>query len=164
MSEYKKTTIVFPLEDDRILLGMKKTGFGEGWLNGFGGKIKPGESYPECAVREVDEEARIEIKKSTLRHAANLVFRFGGEIGVVSRAYTTNEFEGEPTETDEMRPQWFPQDQLPFDAMWPGDRKWIPQILARQAILPMGFIVDFTKDKEFVAIEQVDADSVEEHF
>ena len=35
----------------RILLGMKKRGFGAGKWNGFGGKLEPGESVQEAAKR-----------------------------------------------------------------------------------------------------------------
>ena len=37
----------------RLLLGLKKTGFGAGYYNGFGGKVEPGESIEEAAYREV---------------------------------------------------------------------------------------------------------------
>jgi len=36
----KQTTIIFPIYDDQVLLGMKKRGFGEGKWNGFGGKLE----------------------------------------------------------------------------------------------------------------------------
>ncbi|XP_011627048.1 7,8-dihydro-8-oxoguanine triphosphatase isoform X2 [Amborella trichopoda] len=37
----------------RVLLGLKKRGFGEGYFNGFGGKLEEGESIDEAAAREV---------------------------------------------------------------------------------------------------------------
>ena len=44
----------------RLLLGMKKRGFGAGKWNGFGGKIEPGETPRQAAIREIREEAFIE--------------------------------------------------------------------------------------------------------
>ena len=42
----KPTTLVFPIdEQNRILLGLKKRGFGADKYNGFGGKINDGESF-----------------------------------------------------------------------------------------------------------------------
>ena len=43
--EVKLLTLVIPVDDDdkRVLLGLKKRGFGEGYYNGFGGKVEPGE-------------------------------------------------------------------------------------------------------------------------
>ena len=39
------------IEGDRILLGLKKRVFGEGWWNGFGGKINHNETIEEAAIR-----------------------------------------------------------------------------------------------------------------
>src|SRR4030095_12055906 len=124
---YKKTTIVFPVSRAGILLGMKKRGFGEGWWNGFGGKLEPEETYEDSARRETNEEVGIRIVN--LIHIANLHFYFDDTLGVVSRAYKA-EFSGTPTETEEMRPKFFRPGQLPFDNMWPGDRFWIPKALS----------------------------------
>ena len=52
----KPTTLVFPIdEQNRILLGRKKRGFGANKYNGFGGKLDDGESFRECAIRELYE-------------------------------------------------------------------------------------------------------------
>ena len=54
MSSMKKVfTLVFLRAGKQVLLGMKKRGFGVGKWNGFGGKLEPGESFAEGAVREV---------------------------------------------------------------------------------------------------------------
>ncbi len=37
-------TLCLIVDDGRILLGMKKRGFGAGRWNGFGGKVEEGES------------------------------------------------------------------------------------------------------------------------
>ena len=39
-------------QDGKVLLGYKKRGFGEGWWNGFGGKVKVEESIEDAAKRE----------------------------------------------------------------------------------------------------------------
>ena len=63
----KKKKKVFTLllvvddENERVLLGEKKTGFGKGFWNGFGGKVE--ESDPTvlaAALRELEEEACIQ--------------------------------------------------------------------------------------------------------
>jgi len=51
MASRKLLTLVFIIEPDRILLGMKKRGFGAGWWNGFGGKVQPDETIEEAAKR-----------------------------------------------------------------------------------------------------------------
>lgn len=47
----KLLTLLFVLEPGRVLLGMKKRGFGAGRWNGFGGKIQVGETIEEGAIR-----------------------------------------------------------------------------------------------------------------
>ena len=51
MTSKKILTLAFVREHGRILLGMKKRGFGEGRVNGFGGKVEKGESIAEGAKR-----------------------------------------------------------------------------------------------------------------
>ena len=54
----KPTTLVFPIDEhNRILLGRKKRGFGADKYNGFGGKLEAGESFRDCAIRELFEES-----------------------------------------------------------------------------------------------------------
>lgn len=143
---------------------MKKRGFGAGWWNGFGGKLEPGESYTASAVRETSEEAGLGIKESDLVHAADIVFRFDGQVNVTTRAYIVTEFDGTPTETEEMKPQWFPLSKIPFDTMWAGDNQWIPKIMGNTEQLPLGFIIDFTGDNQFVAIHIVDPAQIANYF
>ena len=157
---YERTTVVFPINERVVLLGMKKRGFGEGWWNGFGGKLKDGETYEVAAARETFEEARI--RTNSLLHIANLHFYFNDVLGVVSKAYMTQDFTGDPEETAEMRPEYFDIDQLPFDEMWPADKLWVPDALATSS--PLGFIVHFDSDKSFRMIQEVSADLLEEKF
>ena len=49
----KVLTLVMIKEDTRILLGMKKRGFGVNRWNGFGGKVEHGDSIAEGAKRFV---------------------------------------------------------------------------------------------------------------
>ena len=78
MCAKKVLTLVMPRREGRILLGMKKRGFGQGRLvgtlcssnehyvtsrwNGFGGKVETGESVAEGATRELLEESCLNIK------------------------------------------------------------------------------------------------------
>ena len=49
-------TILFIIKDGQVLLIEKKTGLGAGKINGPGGKIEPGETPLEAAIRETQEE------------------------------------------------------------------------------------------------------------
>lgn len=77
---YKKTTILFPVRGNDVLLAMKKQGFGVGWWNGYGGKLEDGESYEDAAIRETHEEGGLIIR--SLHHVASLHFYFGDQLGV----------------------------------------------------------------------------------
>lgn len=49
--------LVIPTSTDgKLLLGKKLRGFGEGFWNGFGGKVSKGESIVDAAIREVSIE------------------------------------------------------------------------------------------------------------
>lgn len=113
----------------RVLLGMKKRGFGAGRWNGFGGKVLPGETIEAAAKREIREEAGIDVKLAA--KVGILEFEFKGKPGVLEvHVFKAEDFSGEPRETEEMRPQWFAETEIPFDGMWPDDRHWIPLFLA----------------------------------
>ena len=59
-----------------VLLGLKKTGFGQGRWVGLGGHIEDGEKPAEAAAREVAEESSLVVSPDALEHMANIEFRF----------------------------------------------------------------------------------------
>ena len=121
-------TIVYLFRGAEVCLGMKKRGFGEGYWNGFGGKVRDGEALRDAAARELWEEARIRVASYGLDEVGQLTFTFQERPNWQLRAhlYRTDRFDGEPTETDEMRPQWFLTNAVPYDEMWDDDRIWMP--------------------------------------
>ena len=123
----KHVTLLFLRRDGQILLAMKKRGFGVGKWNGAGGKVNPGESYEQAAIRECQEE--VGVTPDVLRKVGELHFFDLPDVEHYCHIYTTAEWEGEPRESEEMRPQWFDDTSIPFDDMWPDDRLWIPLML-----------------------------------
>ncbi|KAM6196845.1 oxidized purine nucleoside triphosphate hydrolase isoform 2-T2 [Sarcoramphus papa] len=61
-------TLVLVVQPPRVLLGMKKRGFGAGLWNGFGGKVQPGESIEEAARRCMFICASPELETGALVH------------------------------------------------------------------------------------------------
>lgn len=122
------TTLCIIHRHPKVLLGLKKRGFGEGRWNGFGGKVKNGETIEDAAKREISEEAGIEIDK--MEKVAVIDFEFKGNPEMLEmHVFRAKNFSGEPKETEEMEPRWFNIDQIPFQEMWPDDRYWLPLFL-----------------------------------
>lgn len=110
---------------DRVLLAMKKRGFGEGWWNGYGGKVNQGESIEQAMVRELEEESGLKAK--TYRERAVIEFFFKGtDKEVEMHVFEVTEYEGRLEETEEMASTWFARKDIPYDKMWPADRLWMP--------------------------------------
>lgn len=129
----RATTLVLICTDAKILLGMKKRGFGAGRWNGFGGKVRQDESVKQAAERETLEEAGI--TPVNLKKRGTLVFHIEEEhLHIEVMLFSASEFEGEPHETEEMRPQWFSFDEIPYETMWADDIHWLPLVLAGKNI------------------------------
>ncbi len=127
-------TLCFLVTDSHILLGLKKQGFGAGKWNGFGGKVRDGETTEAAAAREIREEAGVQVRSGDLEPAGELTFFFAGEPKWYAHAFLVRNWQGEPIETGEMRPQWFALDAIPYNAMWVADREWLPLVLAGHRI------------------------------
>jgi 8-oxo-dGTP diphosphatase/2-hydroxy-dATP diphosphatase len=125
-------TLCVVYTQDRILLGMKKRGFGAGYWNGFGGKLRDEESAEQAATRELQEEVRITPLR--LIDRGSLTFQFANDNKFRCHLFSCQEFQGQPVETEEMRPQWFQWGEIPYQRMWPDDRYWLPQILAGRRV------------------------------
>ena len=125
------STLVFALRAGQVLLGYKKRGLGAGKITGIGGKIEPGESIRNAAVRELHEEAGLAAEPEALRPVAELDFRFPNKASweMVVRAYVVTAWTGEPTECDEIAPVWTPLDALPYERMWDDGQYWLPGAL-----------------------------------
>ena len=123
----EKATLLFVVRDGSILLIDKKTGLGAGKVNGPGGRIDPGETALQGAIREVQEE--LCVTPTGVREAGELFFQFLDGYSLHGAVFTASSFSGELCETREARPRWTPVDRIPFERMWADDRLWIPHML-----------------------------------
>jgi len=127
----KLLTLCIVYQHSRVLLGMKKRGFGAGKWNGFGGKVMAGETIEEAAKRELREEAGIEAKH--LDKLGIIDFESKGDPEILQvHIFRSDIFSGEVSESEEMKPQWFHIDEIPFKEMWPDDVFWMPLLLSRK--------------------------------
>lgn len=121
------TTLAMIERPGEVLLAMKKRGFGEGWWNGYGGKVN-NESIVDACKREILEESGLIVVESRVRGV--IEFTFAGIPKIIEmHIFEIVRFEGVPVETEEMRPQWFKIEDIPYEHMWPADRIWIPEYL-----------------------------------
>ena len=123
-----RATLMFVIDGEQVLLIRKKRGLGAGKINGPGGRIEPGESPLECAVREVKEEVGLDVRSP--RKCGEHHFQFTDGYSLHVHVFVSDDFSGEPIETDEALPFWVSRDALPYDEMWEDDRLWVPHMLA----------------------------------
>lgn len=125
----KVLTLCLLKQDDKILLGMKKRGFGMGKWNGFGGKVNQGEAIEDAAKRELLEESGLVC--DAMEKVGILDFSWNHEPKAIWQVhiFRVNNFSGKAQETEEMKPQWFNINEMPFEKMWADDKHWFPLFL-----------------------------------
>jgi 8-oxo-dGTP diphosphatase len=123
----QEATLCHPVVDGELLVIRKQRGPGAGNLVAPGGKLEPGETPLEAAVRETREEVGIAVHDPEKR--GELRFVFGDEPFMFVHVFLARSFDGTPEATDEGVPRWVPVDDLPFGEMWPDDRYWLPLLL-----------------------------------
>lgn len=136
MVKLRECTLVFLVQKEnkkiiKILLAMKKRGFGAGRWNGVGGKVHHdiGETVLQAAKRETKEEISVELGK--LEKIAKLEFRFPEkpEWDQLVHVFITEKWDGKPMESEEMKPRWFAVAHIPYKKMWPDDIFWLSEVI-----------------------------------
>lgn len=143
-------SLIYLCRDSEICLGYKKRGFGAGYWNGFGGKIEAGETERTSAVRELLEETSVAVRAEDCVPVAHHKFHFTDGSKVVVGVFCANTWEGEPVESEEMKPQWFPYTEIPYKNMWQPDATWLPRVLAGEQLEG---VVQFASDGRTVQSE-----------
>lgn len=123
------TTLCLVKKGNKILLGMKKRGFGQGRWNGFGGKVSQGERIEDAAKRETKEESGIDVLEAEKIGVIDFAWRNKPEIMQV-HIFSCDKFSGQEKETEEMRPEWVEIKNLDYEKMWADDIYWYPLFLS----------------------------------
>lgn len=130
-----ETTLLLLRKENQILLAMKKRGFGKDKFNGVGGKIEANETPEMAMIRESQEEIDVtptEYKKVGLIEF--IEFYMGDKINIAFHLFVATAWDGEPKESDEMKPQWFDLDKIPYEQMFIDDKYWLPLVLEGKKI------------------------------
>ena len=143
-----QTTLAVMVKDGKIFLWEKKRGFWKWVLNWVWWKQEGEESIEDCMIRETKEEIWIDIlnqKKIWVLH-----FYFPEDKKDWNQSvhlFKVDSWEGEIIESEEIRPFWFPLDEIPYDKMWADDIHWLPRILAWEDYVEYNFYFDWETGK-----------------
>jgi len=103
----------------------KENDMPHGKWNGLGGKLEPGETPEECAIREIHEESGL--------HVSDLVFKglitfpgFANDEDWYTYIFTADHVHGDLIDSPEGVLQWIDNDKLLDLNLWPGDKIFIP--------------------------------------
>jgi len=130
-----ETTLLLLRKENQILLAMKKRGFGEGKFNGVGGKIEINETPEMAMIRETQEEIYVTpIEYTKVGIVEFLEYFKGSKENIIFHLFVATAWDGEPQESEEMKPQWFDIDKIPYDQMFKDDKYWMPYILEGKKI------------------------------
>lgn len=130
--QFTPSVIGYLVKEGKVLLGLRKKvslGLGEYLIAGIGGKLEEGETNENAFDREVKEEIGVQIV--TKREMGQVKFIHINKPNWYQNVtiYVSDEWKGEPNETEPIKPIWFSKTELPIDRMWEDNNYWLPDVL-----------------------------------
>lgn len=122
--------LCFIFRESEVLLIEKLRGLGAGKVNAPGGRLEPGETPLQAAIREVQEETAV--TPLSLSQVGNLKFAFVDGYSLECWVFRAEGHSGMPTQSPEAIPFWSHVDSLPYERMWSDDRQWLPYLLRHE--------------------------------
>jgi 8-oxo-dGTP diphosphatase len=142
----KLATLCYVRKDDHTLMVhriKKQNDMHQGKWNGLGGKLEPGESPEECALREIYEESGLKVTFLELKGV--LTFPAFDEIDDwYCFVYVVSAFQGELIDSSEGNLRWVPDGELLSLNLWEGDRIFLPW-LDQPGVFSAKFIYEHAK-------------------
>ena len=97
----------------------------EGKWNGLGGKLEPGETPEECAIREIYEESGLHVQDPRLKGILTFPL-FAHNEDWYAFVFVATQFDGELIDSPEGQLRWVPDEELLALNLWEGDRVFLP--------------------------------------
>lgn len=124
----KLATLCYVRRDNHTLMihrVKKENDMHAGKWNGLGGKLEPGETPEECALREIWEEAGLRVKSLALKGIITFP-GFANDEDWYTFLFLIDKFEGKLIDSPEGTLKWIPDDEVLKLNLWPGDLIFIP--------------------------------------
>ncbi|KFK41301.1 hypothetical protein AALP_AA2G112500 [Arabis alpina] len=124
----KVAVVVFVIKGKSVLLGKRRSSIGHSTFALPGGHLEFGESFEECAAREVMEETGLEIEKTTLLTVTNNVFNEAPKPSHYVTVFMRATLVDSSQEPRNMEPEkcegwdWFDWLNLPTPLFWPLEK------------------------------------------
>lgn len=103
----------------------KENDIHKGKWNGLGGKLEPGETPEECAIREIREESGLTVTHPILKGILTFP-KFAHDEDWYAFVFLAHEFEGELIDSPEGTLKWVDDEELLKLNLWEGDRIFLP--------------------------------------
>ena len=124
----KVATLCYLRKEDKTLMihrVKKANDMHQGRWNGLGGKLEPGETPEECAIREIREESGLTASNPILK--GFLTFPgFANEEDWYAFVFVVDEFEGQLSDSPEGDLKWIDDAELLDLFLWEGDYIFLP--------------------------------------
>jgi len=103
----------------------KENDMHQGKWNGLGGKLEPGETPEECAIREIREESGLEVKHLVLKGLLTFPL-FAKNEDWYAFVYVVDQVEGILIDSPEGVLDWVDNDKILDLNLWEGDHIFLP--------------------------------------
>ena len=135
--KYVETVLCYIERNNKYLMllrNKRKNDLNEGKWLGIGGHIEYNEEPDDALIREVKEETGIRLLDYTKR---GLIYFIDVDYTELMHLYTSNEFEGFITPSDEGSLSWIDKDRI-FDLnLWDGDRVFLKEMMEDDSYFEM---------------------------
>jgi len=139
----KFATLCYVRRDNKTLMVhriKKENDMHQGKWNGLGGKLEPGETPEECAIREIREESGLEVKHLILKGLLTFPL-FAKNEDWYAFVYVVDQVEGDLIESPEGILEWVDNDKILELNLWEGDHIFLPW-LERSGFFSAKFVYD----------------------